>query len=73
MTAIMNIRLQISKEIALFLKFKYSNTVAWTKISLLQAIGVMSREFANGPGDRGSISRSSHTKDSKNGTYCRLA
>ena len=29
--------------------------------------------FINGPGDRGSISRSSHTKDSKNGTWYCLA
>ena len=28
-------------------------------------IGIMVRVFANGPGDLGSISRSSHTKDSK--------
>ena len=31
-------------------------------------IGQAVRVFANGPGDLGSISRSSHTKDSKNGT-----
>ena len=31
-------------------------------------IGIMVRVFANGPGDLGSISRSNHTKDSKNGT-----
>ena len=36
-------------------------------ITILQyrAIGLMGGVFANGPGDRGSISRSSHTKDSK--------
>ena len=28
-----------------------------------QAIGLMSRVFANGPGDRGSIPGRSHTKD----------
>ena len=35
-----------------------------------RAIGQMSRVFASGPGDRGSIPRSSQTK--KNGTRCRL-
>ena len=34
----------------------------------IRAIGLMSRVFANGLGDRGLISGSSHTKDSKNGT-----
>ena len=33
-----------------------------------RAIGQMNRLFTNGPGDRGSIGRSSHTKDSKNDT-----
>ena len=36
-------------------------------------IGLMSRVFANGLKDQGSIPRSSHTKDSKNGTWCCLA
>ena len=36
-------------------------------------IGLMSRVFANGSGDRGFKNRSSHTKDSKNGTWCCLA
>ena len=31
-------------------------------------IGIMVRVFANGPGGLGSISRSSHIKDFKNGT-----
>ena len=37
------------------------------------AIGLMSRVFADGLEDRGSNPRSSHTKDSKNGTWCHLA
>ena len=35
---------------------------------LILDIGIMVRVFANGLGYLGSISRSSHTKDSKNGT-----
>ena len=37
-------------------------------ISYIPDIGLMVRVFANGPGDLGSNPRSSHTKDSKNGT-----
>ena len=36
-------------------------------------IGQAVRVFANGPGDLGSIPGASHTKDSKNGTWCLLA
>ena len=39
----------------------------------LPDIGIMVRVFANGPGDLGSNTRSSHTKDFKNGTWCLLA
>ena len=39
--------------------------------TLYRAIGLMSRVFASGPGDRCSIP--GHTKDSKNCTGCRLA
>ena len=37
-------------------------------ITLTDVIDIMVRVFANGLGDLGSISRSSDTKDSKNGT-----
>ena len=40
---------------------------------IYRAIGLMSTVFANGPENRDSNPRSSHTKDSKNGTWCRLA
>ena len=36
------------------------------------AIGLMSRVFANGPGRPGFNPKSSHTKDSKDGTWLRL-
>ena len=48
-------------------KFQLEFTTDFYK-KYIRAIGLMSRVFANGPEDRGSISRSSHTKDSKNGT-----
>ena len=36
-------------------------------------IGLMSREFANGPGDRGSIPGRVYTKELKKGTWYLLA
>ena len=42
-------------------------------ISICTNIGIMVRVFANGLGDLGSISWSSHTKDSKNGTCLTLS
>ena len=41
--------------------------LTYTYIYTYQAIGLMNRVFANGPGDRGSIP-GCHTKDSKNST-----
>ena len=38
-----------------------------------RAIGLLSRVFVNSQGNLGFNHKSSHTKDSKNGTWCRLA
>ena len=46
-----------------------NNKIALFKF-MYQAIGLMSRVFANGPGFN---PRSSHSKDSKNDTWCHLA
>ena len=47
--------------------------IDWLIQSQTRAIGLMSRVFANSLGDLGFNPRSSHTKDSKNGTWCHLA
>ena len=63
---------------ALLFNFLLENIVFICKLysyfkNLYLLIGLMSREFANGQGDRGSIPDRVIPKDSKNGTWYRLA
>ena len=45
----------------------------WLFMLNYRAIGLMSRVFANGPGDRGSIPGRVAPKTKKNGTWCHFA